>query len=191
MVHVRLERLGAIAVFLAFLAITTSPAQADIYKCRAADGRVQFSDTQCEAGRTESVLPDRQTVNEVQVAGTQPQMDSQAGDERAAVLRIGESPQPAERTPVAKTDDSSKDADTVSRCVRDVERQAASENVKAEMIAACRTAPAQQRTSGQSSDTVSDCVRSVERTGALGNEKARQIALCHGGDVQPEYRLRR
>ena len=193
MVKVRFERQAAIVLFLGLVTLATSPAQAEVYKCRAADGRIQFSDTRCEASRKEETVPDRQPVSEAQMASAQMrsarmQVDSPVGDESASVLRIGDAPQVAERVAGVTKDDSSADADTISRCVRDVERQAASENVKAEMIAACRTSASQQRASGRSGDMVRECVRSVERTGASGNEKARQLALCHGGDVQPEYR---
>jgi len=78
------------------------------------------------------------------------------------------------------------DADAVANCVRDVERRGASQNVKAELIAACQSAGQTQRSKNLASDTVSDCVRNVERTGASEKDKSRQIAVCHGGDVKPE-----
>jgi hypothetical protein len=67
-----------------------------------------------------------------------------------------------------------------------VERQAVTEDVKAELFAACRTAGASQRQSGMTDATLRECVRSVERTGAYATDRARQIAVCHGADVKPE-----
>ena len=73
-----------------------------------------------------------------------------------------------------------------ANCTRDVERQFPTEDLKAELYAACRTAGASQRQSGIVDSALRECVRNVERTAAYPREKARQIAICHGADVKPE-----
>ncbi|MBS1229750.1 MAG: hypothetical protein H6R17_3027 [Proteobacteria bacterium] len=181
---------------LAVLASTAVSADADVFKCKGADGKVQFSDTACKADSTSELMPDRAPVtqqqsHEAQQRGQRLQNEAAALDEEKASARAAQQAQQqrqdseaVKKSATAKISDD--DAEAVATCVKDVERRGASQNVKAEMIAACRTAGSAQRSSGISSDAVSTCVRNVERTGASEKDKARQLALCHGGDVQPE-----
>jgi hypothetical protein len=79
-----------------------------------------------------------------------------------------------------------RDSAAYATCVRDVERQGPTEDVKAELFAACRTAGSAQRQNGMTESAIQDCVRNVERTGTFGKGKALQVAICHGADVKPE-----
>jgi len=168
-------------LFLA-LAISTTLANAEVFKCEGANGKIQFSDTACTTGSRSQVLPDRAPISAQQQQDAQQKnmrLQSQAAEpagEKVAAQATrsrAQNPQP-------------NDADAVANCVRDVERRGASQNVKAELIAACQSAGQNQRSKNLASDTVSDCVRNVERTGASEKDKSRQIAVCHGGDVKPE-----
>ncbi|WP_291992265.1 DUF4124 domain-containing protein [Candidatus Accumulibacter sp. ACC003] len=175
-------------------------AAAQVYKCKGPDGKVQFSDTLCKAAHTSEAVPDRMPVtrqqqSEAQQRARQMQDEAAALDQQpAATLNAGQDasrssarqaePQLTSPTPVANNEGA--DAERVRLCIRDVERQAGSQKLKAEMITACRTAGPVQRATGTSESAVSDCVKNVERTGAAGKVKARQIAICHGGDVPPE-----
>lgn len=182
-----------VILLLAFAAINVS---ADVFKCKGPDGKIQFSDTPCKAGNASHVVPDRAPVTdqqryEAQQRGVQMQNEAAALDaEKAAAISTHQASQQRQAAEAQQREAAAKvvssDADAINACVRDVERRGATQNVKAEMIAACRTAGFAQRSTGLSGDIVSDCVKRVERTGASEKEKVRQLALCHGADVQPE-----
>lgn len=183
------------------VAVAATQANAEIFKCKAADGKIQFSDTACKAGNRSEAIPDRSPLTEqqqyeAQRRGQQMQSEAAALDaEKAAAQAAQQAQQQRQETETGRKSAVSKaaanDADAVAACVRDVERRAASPNVKAEMLAACRTAGLVQHATGISSEAVSNCVKNVERTGASEKEKTRQLAICHGGDVPPEpYRRR-
>lgn len=176
--------------------LVVTDVNAQVFKCKGADGKTQFSDTACKTGNQSEVVPDRAPVTQQQrfealQRGQQMQNEAAALDgEKSAAQAAHQSAQQRKESDAAKqvasSQAASSDADAVASCVRDVERRGASQNVKAEMIAACRTAGLVQRSTGISGDAVSNCVKNVERTGASEKEKARQLATCHGGDVQPE-----
>lgn len=184
-------------VLLIAVALAAASANAQVFKCKGADGKIQFSDKPCIGAKQTELVPDRgsyvspeqQYEAQQRTARMRDEIDAQkqevaiANAARHAEYKREEaiSAQKSARTQAADNS-----ADAVANCVRDVERRGASQNVKAEMIAACRTAGSTQRATGTPSSAVSECVKNVERTGASEREKARQIALCHGGDVQPE-----
>lgn len=161
-------------------------AHAEIFKCRATDGKLKFSDTPCLAGTSAEIVPDRAPVSEQQRIEAQ-----QRARQMAATTNENSTTEPTPPAPLAAQSvaDPKKDADAVAQCVRDVERQPASVKAKGDMIAACQSAGRRQRENARSSDAVHDCVRDIERNGSAGDDKARQIALCHDGDVPKERRL--
>ena len=183
-------------LFLLVVAVAATNVNAQVFKCKGADGKIQFTDTPCKAGNSSEVVPDRAPVTRQQQYEAQQralQMQSEAAtldEEKAAAISAHQFQQQRQAAEADKRGAASKvaasDAEAIDACVRDVERRGASQNVKAEMIAACRTAGLVQRSTGLSGDIVSDCVKRVERTGASEKEKARQLATCHGADVQPE-----
>lgn len=182
-----------ILLLLAF--VVASPASADSYKCRGPKGEVVISDTGCYGNTsTESVRsseyisPERarqareaSTRNQAQLQGIENENAAYRQAQKIKAAQVQAQPVAQATAPAPITD-----SDAYRNCVRDVERQPASQSVKAEMIAACRTSGLVQRSSGISGDAVTNCVRDVERTAASGKEKARQLATCHGGDVKPE-----
>lgn len=178
------------------LAIASANASAAVFKCKGPDGKTQFSDSPCKVGNSSEIVPDRAPVTqqqryEAQQRAQQLQSEAAALDEDKAAARASQHAQRQrseaeneKKATAAKV--VADDTDAIANCVRDVERRGAPQNVKAEMLAACRTAGLVQRTTGISGDAVSNCVKNVERTGASEKEKARQMAICHGGDVPPE-----
>jgi len=170
---------------------------AQVFKCKGADGKIQFSDIPCKGAPQAEIVKDRgsyvdpQDQYNAQQRTVRMQGEIAAKDnEKAASIAAYQGElkrQEAEAARKASASQSaSYDVDAVANCVRDVERRGASQNVKAEMLAACRTAGLVQRSTGMSGDAVKNCVKNVERTGASEKEKVRQLATCHGGDVQPE-----
>lgn len=185
-------------IFLLLMAtIATSSATAQVVKCQGSDGKVQFSDTPCQAGSRSEPVPDRAPVTRQQheealQRARQMQNEAAAAHEESANRQTAQAVQQQRRDADAErkaaTDRGAPDdSDAISACVRDVERHGASAKVKAEMIAACRTARPAQSASGASGEALATCVKNVERTGASEKDKTRQLATCHGADVQPEF----
>lgn len=177
------------------LALFAPFAVAQVYKCKGADGKLNFSDRPCAAtaeivpNKWGTVSPEERLEAQKPAASMQQSADAIDAERAEASARQRQAIEAKERSTVAAAaanQAQKADADAMAACVRDVERRGAPQNVKAEMMAACRTAGAEQRATGSSS-LVGDCVKNVERSGASEREKARQIARCHGGDVQPEY----
>lgn len=186
-----------IRVYFALLfTLAVGTAGAEVYKCKGADGKTQFSDTACRAGSSATIVPDRapltaQQHEEAKQRARQQQDEALANDAGQSAASGAQPAADDRQVPAKKASHESEDAEAAARCIRDIERHGAPQNDKAEMIAACRTAGLVQRTSGISGDAVDNCVRSVERSGASEREKVRQLALCHGGDVQPKVIERR
>ncbi len=177
-------------------ALLSSPAQAQTIKCTAPDGKVTYSNVACPDS-TQSVKPVdtsgntidssslREQAQKDKAAATQAEVSEreraalEAGNrQRAQVHAAATAKQEAQR---AQSDEAA-----YTNCVRDVERLSITEDLRAELFAACRTAGASQRHSGMTDAALRECVRNVERTAAYPNDKARQIAMCHGADVKPE-----
>jgi hypothetical protein len=190
-----------VAIVVAGLAFNAS---AEVFKCKGSDGKVQFSDTHCQAGSASEVMPDRLPVTsqqrqEAQQRGAQMQREAASLEENEAIAqgnrRASAQRRSAEQDRLPPAAPATANADAYANCIRDVERHGASQNVKAELIAACRTAGRGSASGSRNNygdtrtdaDTVAECVRSVERTGASEAEKSRQLAICHGGDVRPHY----
>ena len=160
-------------------------AHATVFKCTGVDGKMQFSDTPCKSGAKAEVLPDRAPVTQQQQLEAQ-QRAARMQAESTAIDGAHPAPEPTPALNPSSARQAPNDADAIASCIRDVERQPASQKVKAEMIVACQSAGQTQRNAGRSADAVSECVRSIERTGASGADKARFLAECHGGDVKTE-----
>ena len=180
------------------IAVLTFNASAEVFKCQGSDGKVQFSDTHCQAGSASQIIPDRLPVTtqqreEAQQRGARMQREAATQNDNEAIAQGTQRTATqrgsfdSQRMPSAAA--ASSTADAYASCIRDVERHGASQNMKAELIAACRTAGrgTAYRNTNAEADSVAECVRSVERTGASETEKSRQLAICHGGDVRPLY----
>ncbi len=178
------------------LLMLCASAHAQAIKCTAPDGKVTYSNVPCPVNTASerSVDTSGNTIDSSELR-EQAQKDKAAAArndaterERAALEASSGRQAQAHTTAAAKQQAQKAQSDEAAyaNCTRDVERQSVTEDVKAELFAACRTAGASQRQNGMAETTLRDCVRSVERTGAYPNDKARQIAVCHGVDVKPE-----
>lgn len=178
------------------IALLWAPAQAQPRRCTAPDGKVTYSDVACP-DRTASERPVETSGNTLDGSALreQAQKDRAAvseaeatARERAAFAEGSRQQAQAQAAAAAKQEAQNAQSDEAaySHCKHDVERQSVTEDIRAELFAACRTAGANQRRGSVTNASLRDCVRSVERTGAFPKDKARQIALCHGADVIPE-----
>jgi hypothetical protein len=172
------------------------PAQAQTIKCTAPDGKVTYSNVACPDS-TQSVKPVDTSANTLDGSALRDQAQKNKATvshveatqrEHAAAEATSRQQAQAQTAAAAKqqAQNAEQDSAAYANCTRDVERQSVTEDVRAELFAACRTAGASQRQSGMASTALRECVRSVERTAANPNDKARQIAVCHGADVKPE-----
>jgi hypothetical protein len=182
----------SLLVAASLLTLISATAQAQTIKCTAPDGKVTYSNITCPDS-TQSVRPVetggntldgsalREQAQKDKAAATQ----AEATERERAAFEAG-SRQQAAAAAKQESQKAQNDEAAYGNCVRDVERQSVTEDVRAELFAACRTAGASQRQSGMTDAALRECVRGVERTGAFPQDKARQIAICHGADVKPE-----
>ncbi len=186
----------SLLITASFAALLCSPAHAQTIKCTAADGKVTYSNVACP-DTTQSVKPVDTSANTLDGSTLREQVQKDKATathvettqrERAAAEAGSRQQAQAQAAEAAKQEAQKAQSDEAAyaNCMRDVERQSVTEDVRAELYAACRTAGASQRQRGMADATVRECVRSVERTGAYPKDKARQIAICHGADVLPE-----
>jgi hypothetical protein len=184
-----------LSLIISILSITSVHAQ-PVYKCMGTDGKYQFSDVPCKEtekteivrDRTSGVSEQEQQEARQRTVKMQEEIVAKEKDEEARIAqRQAEQKREEEIKAREKEQDveDTKRSEAISNCIRDVVRHGASQDIKAEMIAACRKAGASQRTGWVSVDSVRECVRNIERTGASEDEKTRQVAICHGADVEP------
>lgn len=175
------------------LVLVSASASAQLYKCKGSDGKIQFSDTACKVGSKTEIVPDRAPITEQQrydALQRSFQMQNEAAaldDEKTAAQANYQAQQQQKEAQAAKqasaSQTASNDTEAIQNCVRDVERRGAAQNVKAEMIAACRTAGLTQRSTGISGDAVKNCVRDVEereppKGKRLGNSPYATVEMC-------------
>lgn len=180
----------------ALVALLYSHAHAQPRKCTATDGKVTYSDVACpDSTAAERPVETRGNTLDGSALREQVQKDKAAAThvettqrEHAAAEASSRQQAQAQAAAAAKVEAQKAQSDEAAyaNCVRDVERQSLTEDARAELFVACRTAGASQRQSGMSESAIRDCVRSVERTGAFPKDKVRQIAMCHGAHVLPE-----
>lgn len=185
-----------LALLLIFAAVVlAAPTQAQTIKCTAADGKVTYSNVACP-DTTQSVKPVDTSANTLDGSALREQVQrdkaathveaTQREHAAAEDVRRQQAQAQAAATAQQEAQKAKGDEAAYANCTRDVERQSVTEDIRAELFAACRTAGASQRQRGMADAAVRECVRSVERTGAFPKDKARQIALCHGAEVLPE-----
>lgn len=186
--------LNCALVFCFFMSLGSN---AQVLRCKGGNGKVLFSDRPVICDGQSDIIPDKSSYVSYsdQIAARQrtERMQGELAEKEyekesaIASFQADQQRQKHELERKASADRVEKnDADAVALCIRDVERRGASQDTKAELIAACRTSGINQRATGSSSEEASNCVKNVERSGASEKVKARQIAICHGGDVSPE-----
>lgn len=185
----------SLLIATSFAALLFSPAQAQTIKCTAPDGKVTYSNVACPDS-TQSVKPVDTSGNTIDSSSLREQAQkdkaaatqAEATEREHAALEAGNRQRAqAQAAATAKQEAQRAQSDEAaySNCVRDADRQSVTEDLRAELFAACRTAGASQRHSGLTDAALRECVRNVERTATYPNDKARQIAMCHGADVKP------
>lgn len=173
-----------IATTLLVIALA-APAQAQLRKCTARNGKVTYSDVACP----NSTQSERSVETDGNTLDSSALRDKIQKDKAAAAqAEIKERERSALVAEAAHQEGliAEKDAVAYANCVRDVESQAPAEDIKAELFAACRTAGSSQRQTGMTPAALRECIQNVERTRVFGKDKARQLATCHGADVKPE-----
>ncbi|MBI2751570.1 MAG: DUF4124 domain-containing protein [Burkholderiales bacterium] len=182
-----MKRPSLIAASLLCLVGATTHAQT--FKCTTADGKVTYSNVACPDS-TQSVRPVDTSGNTLDGSSLREKVQKDKADAAQSEAKEREqAAAEADQRRQAQTraaDTTAQDSAAYGNCTRDVERQGVTEDVKAELYAACRTAGGNQRRSGMGEGTIRECVRSVERTGTHATDRARKVATCHGADVKPE-----
>ena len=186
----------SLLIAASFGALLCSGAQAQPRKCVAHDGKVTYSDVACpdstaseRAVETHGNTLDGSELREQAQKSRAAAAQNEAKEREQAAADTNKRQQAQTHASDAAKREAQKgeqDWAAYANCTGDVERQSVTEDVKAELFAACRTAGSSQRQSGMTEAGLRECVRSVERTGAYARDKARQIAICHGADVKPE-----
>lgn len=178
-------------VATSLLCLVCAAAQAQTFKCTGADGRVTYSNVACPDS-TQTVRPVDTTGNTLDGSSLREKAQKDRAEaqqtearERDAATETAQRQQAQARAADTAAQRAEQDSAAYGNCTRDVDRQGVTEDVKAELYAACRTAGTSQRSGGMGEGTIRECVRNVERTGAYGADRARQIATCHGADVKP------
>jgi len=168
------------------LCLVGATAHAQTFKCTSADGKVTYSNVTCPDS-TQSARPVDTSGNTLDGSSLREKAQKDKADAAQSEAKEREQAQArASDTIKQEARKAEQDSAAYANCTRDVEHQGVTEDVKAELYAACRTAGGNQRRGGMGESTIRECVRSVERTGAYAADRARQVATCHGADVKPE-----
>ncbi len=178
------------------LALVTLPVQADIYKCRLANGRTEISNSPCPSGSgTLTVRPD-ETVPEdaraqaerdvARMRGFVEQREAeQRRDEAAERQRQAEARQAAATQRIYQTDN-------MDDCLRELGQQALDGARRSELEAICRAKAKAEPTLipvpvyGGQGHPVNDCVRHVLRLRLAPAEQERRLAACRGVVAPPD-----
>jgi|GEM_PF-1042658 len=185
---------------LVLLALAWSAgAQADIYKCRTADGSVEISNTPCaspastlKSQRDEPVSEAQRREAEREVARMKEFVEKREAAQRAdaAAERETQAAQAAQ----AATSASQGNAQNIDDCLRQLDSQAVPLGQRSQMEAACRSgrqpvvvpvytpgyAPGYAPVYGGGGN---DCVNNVMRQNLPAAERQRRIAQCQGGSI--------
>jgi hypothetical protein len=186
--------IGIFPVMTIFI-ITSTYAQ-QVYKCVGTDGKYRFSDVHCKGiektevvrDRTVGVLERERQEARQRIEKMREEIAAKEKEDEARIIQHQAEQKREEEIKARETKQDVEDAKRsgmISDCMRDVMRRGASQNIKAEMVAACRSAGVPQRVNGALVDSIRECVMNVERTNASEDEKTRQVAICHGADVEP------
>lgn len=173
--------MSARIVLLATLLAMLAPAgQADVYKCRLADGRIEYSNTGCQNSSPLSVRRD-ETVSPENRAQAERDLERMRAylDEREAAGRTA----PPNATAAGASSPPGPSPSAVDDCLRDLERQAMSAEQRAKMEASCRSTGGNQPFSESEpiyGGGIGRCLRNVDRRHLSPAERARRINQCQG-----------
>ena len=168
------------------IALLALPVQADIYKCRLANGRTEISNTPCPAGSgTLTARPD-DPVSEQSRQQAERDVERMRSyvEKREATQRTEEA---AERQSAAQQ--RVYQSGSLSECLRELELNPVEPARRAELEAVCRAKAKNEPTQvpvpvyGGIGNPVDACIRNVMRQGLAPAEHDRRIAQCQGGST--------
>lgn len=178
------------------LALLALPVQADIYKCRLANGRTEISNAPCPSGSgTLTVRPD-DTVSEANRQQAEREVDRMRSfvEKREAEQRSEEAAerqrQSSERQSVAQQ--RVYQSANMDDCLRELEQNPVEAARRAELEAICRAKAKSEPTLvpvpvfGGIGNPVDACINHVMRLHLVPAEHNRRIALCQGQVVVPQ-----
>lgn len=187
---------GATACMISILlALLAGPVQADIYKCRLANGRTEISNSPCASGsgtvtvRPDDTVPEQSRAQaERDVARMRSFVDQRAAEQRRDEA-VEQQRQKDERQ-AAATQRIYQSAN-MDDCLAELGQQALDAARRAELEAICRAKAPSAPTlipvpvHGGLSNPYDACVRNVMHLRLAPAEQNRRIALCRGGVVTP------
>ena len=172
------------------------PAEADIYKCRLANGKTEISNSPCPSGSgTVTARPD-DTVSAQSREQAERDVERMHNyvEKREAAQRADES---AERTRQAGerqaiTQQRVYDAASMDDCLRELAQQNIDGKRRAELEAICRAKPKDEPTvvtvpvfGGGIGHGIGSCIQGVMRLNLPAAEQSRRVAQCQGNFNQP------
>ena len=185
------------ALLIGLLAL---PAEADIYKCRLANGKTEISNAPCPSGSgTVTARPD-DTVsaqNREQAERDVERMHNYV-EKREAVQRADENTERArqagERQAIAQQ--RVYDSASMDDCLRELAQQGIDGKRRAELEAICRAKPKNEPSvvtvpvpvygnNGGLGNGIGLCIQSVMRLNLPAAEQSRRVAQCQGNYSQP------
>ncbi|MGE5470822.1 MAG: DUF4124 domain-containing protein [Bacteroidota bacterium] len=190
---------------LAFSALALStPAGAEVYKCRTADGRLEFANKPCPSGAsTLKTVPDEKVseANRLQAEREVERMREYVGKREAAQRAEQNVERQAGPPPVANG--GAAPGRRVEDCLRELEQQALPAIQRAQLESACRSMEPSQAGyvpvpvpvavpahGGRHESPGDSCRDSVERLNLPAAERNRRLNQCAASDVappQPQY----
>jgi hypothetical protein len=179
----------------ALLALAAFSAQAEIYKCRLADGRTEISSAPCPGGSTTLSTRPAETVPEASreqaerdVARMRSFVEQREAEQRREEAADNRQRQAEQQAEAARSIYETNDMDS---CLRELGRQNVDAGRRAELEAVCRA-----KTKASSpvvvvpvpaypAHGIDGCVQNVLRLRLAPAEQERRIAQCRGFAVVP------
>lgn len=183
------------ALVAILLALVTLAAQAEIYKCRLANGRTEISNVPCPGGSTTLSARPAETVPEASreqaerdVARMRSFVEQREAEQRRDNAELARQQEAARQADVARSVYESSDMDI---CLRELGRQPVDAARRAELEAVCRAktraAPAVVAVPvpAYPAHGVDACIQNVLRLRLAPAEQERRIAQCRGIALPP------
>ena len=184
------------SALLFFISLSASLlVQAEAYKCRLPDGRIEFSDTGWAGASTLTVRRD-ETISAESREQAERDVERMRRyiDQREAAHRAesqANAPQEHSHGKAAAEQKPPPSAAAIETCLQEVDRQALSASQREKSEASCRstaTIPPASEPSYivlGSGNAISNCIRHVQRSKLSPEESQRRIAQCQGAYYPP------
>lgn len=180
----------ALALFI-FCLQCTSVTQAEAYKCRLPDGRIEFSDRGCAGGSTLVVRPDEKIS---------PERQAQAERDLERMRRYIEERETAQQRELAERQaregntssllekPSGPSSQAIENCLKEIDRLALNNLQRQQFEASCRSTATppiltESAPQPQTNTAMNRCLQQVQALNLSAAEKQQRIALCQGVPV--------